>query len=73
MTLQTPYPIGTPGQPWGDAERVTWRSLQQHKRSYADDVLTQIERLGGRFDVLTYGADGKPGGDGFGADIGAWQ
>ncbi len=44
MTLQTPYPIGTPGQPWGDAERVTWRSLQQHKRSYADDVQTQIER-----------------------------
>lgn len=55
MTLQTPYPIGTPGQPWGDVERVTWRSLQQHKRSYADDVLTQIERLRGRFEVLTYG------------------
>jgi len=29
--------------------------LQQHKRSYADDVLTQIERLRGRFDVLNYG------------------
>ena len=24
-------------------------------------------------DILTYGADGKPGGEGFNADIGTWQ
>ena len=29
--------------------------------------------LHGEIDVLTYGADGKPGGDGFDADIGSWQ
>ena len=49
------YPIGTPGQPWGDAERATWRSRQTRQRSYADDVLTAIERLRARFDVVEYG------------------
>jgi general secretion pathway protein G len=29
--------------------------------------------LHGEIDVLSYGADGKPGGDGFDADIGSWQ
>ena len=30
------YPIGTPGQPWGDAERALWRSQQAVKRRYTD-------------------------------------
>jgi hypothetical protein len=50
-----PYPIGTAGQPWGDAEREQWRATQQAKRSYADDVLTAIDRLRSRFDVEQYG------------------
>jgi general secretion pathway protein G len=29
--------------------------------------------LHGEIDVLSLGADGKPGGDGFDADIGSWQ
>lgn len=55
MSSQSPYPIGTPGQAWGDAERAEWCSLQQCQRSYADEVLTVIERLRGRFDVHKYG------------------
>lgn len=55
MTAQTPYPIGTPGQPWGDAERAQWLSLQRVQRSYAQDVLTQIDRLRDRFTVTSYG------------------
>ena len=47
--------IGTPGQPWGDAERAQWRSEQTIKRSYATDVLQQVERLRARFDVVQYG------------------
>lgn len=47
--------IGTPGQPWGDAERATWRSQQPPRRSYADDVLRAIDRLRARFDVESYG------------------
>jgi hypothetical protein len=51
----TPYPIGTPGTPWGEAEKAEWRSRQLRRRSYADDVLSAIERLRERFDVTPYG------------------
>src|SRR3546814_5058776 len=52
---RAPYPIGTPGQPWGAAERATWLARQTRQRSYADDVLSVIERLRARFDVVQYG------------------
>ena len=55
MTTPEPYPIGTPGQPWGAAEVTAWQSRQTRKRSYAADVLTVIERLRARFDVVEYG------------------
>ena len=55
MTAQTPYPIGTPGQPWGTADISAWRALQTPKRSYAADVLDVVERLRTRFDVVEYG------------------
>ncbi len=48
-------PIGTPGAPWGDAEVGQWRSQQFAKRSYAADVLSAVERLRSRFDVVQYG------------------
>jgi len=49
------YPIGTPGQPWGEAERAAWLSRQVRQRSYADDVLAPIERLRARYEVERYG------------------
>lgn len=49
------YPIGTPGTPWGTAEKALWRSRQQVQRRYADDVLPVIERLRAHFDVIQYG------------------
>jgi hypothetical protein len=55
MTVQARYPIGTPGTPWGPAEVATWLSLQTHKRSYEADVLSKIEGLRSRFDVVQYG------------------
>lgn len=51
----TPYPIGIPGRPWGEEERALWRARQTRKRSYAEDVLSVIERLRPRFDVVRYG------------------
>ena len=39
----TPYPIGTPGTPWGDAERSTWLARQQVKRSYDDEVVGPLK------------------------------
>ena len=57
MTTQAaPYPIGTPGAPWGPAEVAAWRASQRRQRSYAEDVLPAIERLRSRFDVEEYGA-----------------
>ncbi len=58
------YPIGTPGQPWGEAERAAWRARQAVSRRYAEDVLPVIDGFRSRFDVRTYGeldygADGR--------------
>jgi len=49
------YPIGTPGQPWGAAEKAAWLARQTRQRSYQTDVLSAIETLGNRYDVLRYG------------------
>ena len=48
------YPIGTPGQPWGDQERAQWRARQKASRSYAVDVLSRIENLRASTDVVAY-------------------
>lgn len=50
------FRIGTPGVPWGAAERERWRASVVAHRSYRDEVVSVIERLGERFDVVTYGA-----------------
>jgi hypothetical protein len=65
MTNPSLYPVGTPGVPWGDTDVEAWRSRQVRKRSYEADVLSVIERLRPRFDVveyghLAYGADSYP-------------
>ena len=56
--------IGTPGQPWGAAEKAQWRAMQRKRRSYADEVVTRIDALRDRYYVvqygeLDYGADGR--------------
>ena len=55
--MNTPvlFPIGTPGVPWGDAEKTQWRAQLMRKRSYADDVLPRIDALRDCFDVTHYG------------------
>ncbi|MCX2789768.1 M14 family metallocarboxypeptidase [Vibrio sp. Sgm 5] len=50
------YPIGTPGQPWGEAERRAWCEQRDVKRSYQEEVVTKIDALRERFDVEQYGA-----------------
>ena len=51
----TSYPIGTPGVAWGASERAQWLSQQRKRRSYADEVVTRVERLAARFDIEEYG------------------
>ncbi len=55
MHTTSPYPIGKPGQPWGEAEVAAWQSRQTVQRSFHGDVAGVIERLRSRFDVVEYG------------------
>jgi hypothetical protein len=55
MPTHAPYPIGTPGLPWSEADVATWRSRQTVKRSYDVDVLRVIRTLGSRYEVEQYG------------------
>jgi len=52
-----PYPIGTPGTPWGDAERAAWRARQSVQRSYQDEVLAPLQAaLPSQGELFQYGA-----------------
>ncbi|MCA2981921.1 MAG: M14 family metallocarboxypeptidase [Myxococcaceae bacterium] len=63
MPSTHPFPIGTPGAPWTEAERRQWRASVTKRRGYADDVVAAVERLGARFEVITYGTlDAGPDG-----------
>ncbi|GAA3920272.1 M14 family metallopeptidase [Luteimonas lutimaris] len=55
MSGQTQEQIGTPGRPWGEAEKAQWRARQSRRRGYADEVLAAIEPLRARFEVSEYG------------------
>ncbi|HKT29587.1 M14 family metallocarboxypeptidase [Dyella sp.] len=55
MTIPAFYPIGTSGTPWGSAEIATWLAKQTRHRSYQHDVLSVIDTLRSRYDVLEYG------------------
>lgn len=54
--MNQPYPIGTPGVPWKKSERAEWLAAQSIKRSYLDDVVSQLHRLKSSFDVSQYSA-----------------
>ncbi len=56
MTNEQPYPIGTPGQKWGDAEKAAWLAKQTIQRSYAEEVLSKLAPLKAHFDIEQYGA-----------------
>lgn len=52
-----PYPIGTPGTPWGPAEKALWLSRQRQQRSYADEVVAPLRAgLPAQAELIQYGA-----------------
>jgi hypothetical protein len=52
----TPYPIGTPGTAWGDAERRAWLARQHVRRSYEDEVVAPLKaRVPAEAELLQYG------------------
>lgn len=50
------YPIGTPGEKWGEAQRKQWRAQTSIKRHYQQEVIPKIDALREQFDVEQYGA-----------------
>jgi len=54
-TIERFFPIGTPGVPWGAAEKAEWLARQTRQRSYAEEVLAKIDALREAFDVVQYG------------------
>lgn len=54
-TTEEAYFIGTPGTPWGEAEKNNWFAAQQVKRSYNGEVVSIIDAFRERFDVEQYG------------------
>lgn len=50
------YPIGTPAEPWGDAEKQQWFATQRVQRSYRDEVLAKLELLPDAFELFQYGS-----------------
>lgn len=56
-TASAAYPIGTPGTPWGDAERAEWLSRQTRQRSYEFDVLSVVKNRGQIYFLIVYRAD----------------
>lgn len=49
------YPIGTPGSPWTDADKVQWRDSRVIQRSYQDEVVKKLHALNDRFEISEYG------------------
>ncbi|PNH95831.1 M14 family metallopeptidase [Vibrio diazotrophicus] len=56
MNNSQAYPIGTPGQKWGEAERLQWRATTTIKREYQQEVVPKIKALENEFVVEQYGA-----------------
>ena len=56
MSSTHPYPIGTPGTPWGAPERAAWLARQARQRSYADEVVAPLQAaLPAAGELLQYG------------------
>ncbi len=53
--MQQDYPIGTAGQAWNEQQKQQWLISNQVKRSYSQQVVTKIQALASRFEVLQYG------------------
>lgn len=53
--MSTPYPIGTPGTPWTDAEKQQWLSVQNKQRDVNELVLSRLSDLPSSMLSLEYG------------------
>ncbi|MCW3173734.1 M14 family metallopeptidase [Shewanella subflava] len=56
MTQDVFFPIGTPGQPWNEQEKAQWLAQVTIKRSYQDEVISQLSSISDTFQQINYGA-----------------
>lgn len=54
MESNNTYSIGKAGMKWGPVEKAQWLAVQDVKRSYADDVLSQLDALDSQFEIKQY-------------------
>lgn len=40
--INNPYPIGIPGTPWGDTEKLEWLNTRKIQRSYPKEVVSKL-------------------------------
>ena len=55
MKLARFYPVGIPGQPWGEKDVEQWRGRQARLRRYDRDIVPRIEALCDRYEKIGYG------------------
>jgi hypothetical protein len=55
MSTHSNHSIGSPGTPWGAAQKAAWLGQQTRHRSYSADVLAGIEQLRTQYEVIEYG------------------
>ncbi|GLT13366.1 M14 family metallopeptidase [Vibrio algivorus] len=55
MNTTNTFPIGTPGQSWGDIEKRQWLEQTTIKRSYSEEIVPKIQSLSNDFEVTQYG------------------
>ena len=55
MTFANIYPVGTPGQAWGESEVEQWRGRQTRFRRYDVDIVPRIDALADRYEKVAYG------------------
>ncbi len=49
------------------------RKLSRLKDPWGNDLVLKLPGQHGPFDVISYGGDGRPGGDGDAADVNSWE
>ncbi|WP_206484103.1 M14 family metallocarboxypeptidase [Thalassotalea sp. G2M2-11] len=55
MTEQQAYPIGEPGKKWGAEEKKQWFAKQTVKRSYEQEVLSQLSQIHSALELTQIG------------------
>uniref|UniRef100_UPI00405702E3 type II secretion system major pseudopilin GspG n=1 Tax=Candidatus Electronema sp. TaxID=2698783 RepID=UPI00405702E3 len=71
MALVEPPSVGSLAKKWRDGGYLDKKSVP--KDPWDNDYIYISPGLHGDFDLMSYGSDGEPGGEGEGADVNSWE